>query len=172
MVKCLDGWSEISGEYSNDQTHGRTEADFNAAKAEALEAFNHLRPFLSVSCSPRFSFPSSAVWTDTGIMARQEWDAGSPYRFASGRFNEGYSKVDGRETETARHGTGEGRECPHFPPGRTCEDRGSSRTSGETDPTMTAWPRSKWSCVRAEVIRAKPTSADAMDGEAPYERND
>ena len=62
-------------------------------------------------------------------MARQEWDAGSSYRFASGRFNESYSKVDGRETETARHGTGEGRECPHFPPGRTCEDRGSSRTS-------------------------------------------
>ena len=57
-------------------------------------------------------------------MARQDWSAGSPCRFASGRFNESYSKLDGAADGdgTARHGRGTG--VPTFPAGQNVRGPG------------------------------------------------
>ena len=108
-------------EYSNHQLMNRTEAGFNTAKAEALEvhrAFNHLWPFLSVFVSSPLLF-SSSRWVPTrklrlGTIGMRDHHTG----LHQGRLNGSHTKLDGREPETARHGTGERRECPHFPPDR------------------------------------------------------
>jgi len=114
------GWSGIQRRVPNYTRRQLVEErkPISTAKAEALEsAFNDLRPFLSVFVFlPRvfFSLPCYRC----GIFDSAQLRCGFILQVVRGRLNEAYTKLDGRETETARHGTGEGRENPHFPPGK------------------------------------------------------